>query len=48
MQFTYIKNRLETFVNPDTDKTGKGISYQINQSLIAVGAGGIFGKGYGK
>lgn len=48
MQFTYIRSRLESFVNPDTDKTGKGISYQINQSLIAVGAGGIFGKGYGK
>ena len=48
LQFTYIKSRLESFVNPDKDKTGKGISYQINQSLIAVGAGGIFGKGYGK
>lgn len=48
MQFTYIKSRLESFVNPDADKTGKGISYQINQSLIAVWAGGLFGKGYGK
>lgn len=48
MQFTYIKSRLLSFVNPDADKTGKGISYQINQSLIAVGAGGIFGKWYGK
>ena len=48
MQFTYIRNRLETFVNPDADKTGKGISYQINQGLIAVWAWGIFGKWYGK
>lgn len=48
MQFGYIRNRLQSFVNPDADSTGKGISYQINQSLIAVGAGGIFGKGYGK
>lgn len=48
MQFTYIRNRLDSFINPDADKTGKGISYQINQSLIAVGAGGLFGKGYGK
>lgn len=48
LQFTYIKSRLQSFVNPDKDKTGKGISYQINQSLIAVGAGWIFGKWYGK
>ncbi len=48
MQFGYIRNRLESFVNPSADTTGKGISYQINQSLIAVGAGGIFGKWYGK
>lgn len=48
MQFSYIEQRLTSFINPGTDETGKGISYQINQSLIAVGGGGIFGKGYGK
>lgn len=46
MQFTYIKERLSSFIDPSADKTGKGISYQINQSLIAVGGGGLFGKGY--
>ncbi len=39
----YQKARLTSFINPANDPRGSG--YQINQSLIAVGSGGIWGKG---
>jgi rod shape determining protein RodA len=39
----YQKARLTSFMNPDNDPKGTG--YQILQSKIAVGAGGIWGKG---
>jgi rod shape determining protein RodA len=39
----YQKARLTSFINPDEDPKGKG--YQVKQSLIAVGSGGIWGKG---
>jgi rod shape determining protein RodA len=39
----YQKQRLETFVNPDADPRGAG--YQIIQSRIAVGHGGMWGTG---
>ena len=39
----YQKARLTSFINPDTDPKGSG--YQVRQSLIAVGSGGIWGKG---
>jgi len=39
----YQRARLTGFMNPDNDS--KGANYQINQSKIAVGSGGIFGKG---
>jgi rod shape determining protein RodA len=42
----YQKARLTSFVNPDNDPKGSG--YQIRQSLIAVGDGGIWGKGQSK
>ncbi len=42
----YQKARLTAFANPDTDPKGSG--YQIRQSLIAVGSGGIWGKGANK
>jgi rod shape determining protein RodA len=42
----YQKARLTSFVNPDNDPKGSG--YQIRQSLIAVGDGGIWGKGAAK
>ena len=42
----YQKHRLETFMNPEADSQGKG--YQGEQSKIAVGAGGIWGKGLAK
>ena len=40
----YQKLRILTFLNPDKDPLGAG--YQIIQSKIAVGSGGIFGKGF--
>jgi rod shape determining protein RodA len=42
----YQKARLTSFINPDNDPRGTG--YQIRQSLIAVGSGGIWGKGAAK
>ena len=36
--------RILTFLNPERDPLGAG--YQIIQSKIAVGSGGIFGKGF--
>ena len=40
----YQKNRILTFLNPDSDPLGAG--YQIIQSKIAIGSGGLFGKGF--
>lgn len=42
----YLKDRFTTFLNPENDPQGSG--YQIQQSLIAVGSGGVFGQGYGQ
>lgn len=41
----YQIRRLETFVDPFSDPLGAG--YNVIQSIIAVGSGGIFGKGLG-
>ncbi|MEO8671732.1 MAG: rod shape-determining protein RodA [Tahibacter sp.] len=40
----YQKNRVRMFLNPEADPLGNG--WHIIQSEIAVGAGGIFGKGW--
>ena len=40
----YQKRRIETFINPEHDPYGAG--YQIIQSKIAIGSGGVAGKGY--
>jgi rod shape determining protein RodA len=40
----YQKERVRTFLNPERDPQGKG--YQITQSRIAIGAGGLLGKGF--
>ena len=42
--YEYQKNRILVFLNPEIDSLGSG--YQIIQSKIAIGSGGIFGKGY--
>ena len=41
---TYQKKRVLTFLNPETDPLGAG--YHIIQSKIALGSGGLFGKGF--
>jgi cell division protein FtsW len=41
----YRVRRITTFLNPDLDP--KGIGYQINQALLAIGSGGLWGFGYG-
>jgi rod shape determining protein RodA len=43
---SYQKARLTSFINPDNDPRGSG--YQIRQSLIAVGDGGVWGRGQSK
>jgi rod shape determining protein RodA len=40
----YQRERLTTFINPDYDQ--QGAAWTINQSLIAIGSGGFYGKGY--
>jgi rod shape determining protein RodA len=40
----YQRERILTFFNPERDPLGSG--YHIIQSMIAVGSGGIFGKGF--
>jgi len=42
----YQKNRILDFLNPERSRLGSG--YHIIQSKIAVGSGGIFGKGFVK
>ncbi len=42
----YIIQRFLTFLKPAEDVLGA--SYQINQSLVAIGSGGFWGKGFGK
>jgi len=42
----YALDRLKTFVDPSADPLGS--SYQIQQSLIAVGSGKILGRGFGQ
>lgn len=41
----YRQDRIEVFLDPSKDIQGAG--YQLNQALIAIGSGGIFGKGFG-
>jgi rod shape determining protein RodA len=42
--YAYQKERVMTFLNPGADALGAG--YQITQSKIALGSGGLFGKGF--
>jgi rod shape determining protein RodA len=41
----YQKNRLANFVSPGNDPLGSG--YNVIQSMVAVGSGGLLGKGLG-
>ncbi len=40
----YQRERIVTFLNPERDPLGKG--YQVTQAKIAIGSGGIHGKGF--
>ncbi len=42
----YLMNRVETFLHPDQNALSTG--YQIQQSLIAIGSGGVGGRGFGQ
>jgi len=42
----YVRERVETFLSPSANPLVEG--YQVEQSLIAIGSGGIFGRGYGQ
>jgi len=41
----YQKQRILSFINPTSDPVGS--SYNTIQSLISIGSGGLFGKGFG-
>lgn len=41
----YQRERIFTFLKPESDPSGSG--YHILQSMIALGSGGLLGKGYG-
>lgn len=42
----YVMKRVKIFLDPSLDPTGSG--YQFQQSLIAIGSGGLTGRGYGQ
>jgi cell division protein FtsW len=44
--FPYVQSRIESYLNPAADARGAG--YQVQQSLIAIGSGGFFGRGFGQ
>lgn len=46
MSRPYLRERIKTFIDPSADVQGS--SWQLNQSLVAIGSGEIFGRGLGK
>ncbi len=40
----YIHRRIEIFLHPELDPLGAG--FQVKQALIAIGSGGLFGRGF--
>lgn len=42
----YALERIKTFIDPSANSLGSG--YQIQQSLIAIGSGGLLGRGFGQ
>jgi cell division protein FtsW len=42
----YLMDRITTFLDPSVDPQGK--SWQVKQSLIALGSGGVVGRGFGQ
>ncbi|MCW9054764.1 MAG: putative lipid II flippase FtsW [Candidatus Pacebacteria bacterium] len=45
-QRPYLRDRVESYISPEKHLQESG--YQLNQSLIAIGSGGIFGRGFGQ
>lgn len=45
-QKSYVLDRIVTYLNPLHDP--QGVSWQLTQSLIAIGSGGFFGRGLGQ
>lgn len=43
--FTYFENRFKSWLHPFSDTTG--VTWQTDQSLVAIGSGGFFGMGLG-
>jgi cell division protein FtsW len=46
VRHAYIRERIMTFFDPSHEVLGS--SYQLQQSLIAIGSGGVFGRGFGQ
>jgi rod shape determining protein RodA len=42
-RFSYMRDRVWGFINPGSDPH---IAYQLNQAAIAIGSGGLWGKGF--
>lgn len=42
----YVMNRITAYIHPTSDPQGSG--YQVQQSLIAIGSGGLMGRGFGQ
>lgn len=42
----YLMHRVQTFIHPEQNALSSG--YQIQQSLIAIGSGGLLGRGFGQ
>ena len=47
-QSSYVKERIEYFLDPSSDPSARWIGRQTTQSLVAVGWWGLIGKWYGK
>ncbi len=43
---SYVRDRLQTFIHPADNPLTSG--YQVQQSLIAIGSGGLLGRGFGQ
>ncbi|MDR1997390.1 MAG: rod shape-determining protein RodA [Candidatus Margulisbacteria bacterium] len=42
----YQRNRILSFINPDIDPLARGVRYHMTKAVIAVGSGGLWGKGW--
>lgn len=44
----HVNNRFSVFLDPAIDPQSRNSGWQIQQALIAIGSGGLFGEGFGK